>query len=199
VGLVADGAVGDVQRITGEIGHEFPDARSEWYREPRISGGGALIDNGPHLLDAVRHILAACDGDRVRTVRCQTTQERDGLAVEDRATGNLVSAHGREIDFLATWTDGPYRMNLDVVGTHGRLSLHGFEELTFEGDGEISQHRFTGVPALESWQRDVDAFVTRLRSEHAGRFDENGTGLATAEIVDALYRSNSRNASPVDI
>lgn len=200
VNMVSDGAVGDVERISGEIGHEFPDTRSEWYREPRMSGGGALIDNGPHLLDAVRHILAVCDGDRIRTVSCRTAHERDGLAVEDRATGNLVSARGREVDFVATWSDGPYRMNLDVVGTRGRLSLHGFEELTFESEGENSQHQFTGVPALESWQRDVDAFVTRLRGEHvARRFDENDTGLATAEIVDALYRSDSRNASPVDI
>jgi len=200
VGMVGDGAVGDVQRISGEIGHEFPDARSEWYREPEISGGGALIDNGPHLLDAVRHILAVCDGDRIRTVRCRTTRERDGLAVEDRATGNLVSARGREVDFVATWTDGPYRMNVDVVGTRGRLSLRGFEKLTFEGEGETSEHRFTGVPVLESWQRDVDAFVARLRGAQAiRRFDENGTGLATAELVDALYRSSSCNASPVEI
>jgi predicted dehydrogenase len=200
VEMVRAGAVGDVQSIRGEIGHKFPDARSEWYREPQISGGGVLIDNGPHLFDAFRHILAACDGDRIRTVRCRTTHERDGLAVEDRASGSLVTERDREIDFLATWTDGPYRMNLEVVGRRGRLALHGFEELTLENVGESTQHGFADVPALESWQRDVDAFVTRLRSEHAKcRFDENGTGLAAAEIVDALYRSSSRNASPMEI
>ena len=56
--LVDAGAVGQLLFIRGQYGHGGrPGYDREWRADPKLSGGGELIDQGPHLIDLARWFL----------------------------------------------------------------------------------------------------------------------------------------------
>ena len=64
--LVASGVLGELMFIRGRYGHGGRVGYDkEWRADPAISGGGELIDQGPHLIDLSRWFLgdfATIDG-----------------------------------------------------------------------------------------------------------------------------------------
>jgi len=186
--MIESGEIGEVTGIDGEIGYRLPDVRSEWYRERDVSGGGTIIDNTPHLLDVVSQILFLSGGDRIQRVRCETTNDALGLEVEDRAEGMLTSGKGRSISLVSTWSDGDYRMNLEIRGTRGRVALTGFDHLTVETEGRVRERDYSDVPGSESWEMDIHAFVDAIRLGAPIR-GSGEDGLRCVQIIEALYRS----------
>ena len=56
--LVSSGALGELMFIRGRYGHGGRIGyEQEWRADPAISGGGELIDQGPHLIDLSRWFL----------------------------------------------------------------------------------------------------------------------------------------------
>src|SRR4051794_40917870 len=56
--LVGRWAIGRVEKVTAEIGHTAsPDFLASWHTDVDRSGGGTLMDNGPHACDLVRRFL----------------------------------------------------------------------------------------------------------------------------------------------
>ena len=196
--LTAEGAVGDIQRIDGEIGYLLPDVRSDWYREKDHSGGGTLIDNCPHLFDVIGQVLQLSDGDRIQKVRCTTTRDKFGFEVEDRADGILVTERGRSVSLMSTWSEGDYRMNLDIQGSNGRIALTGFNQLEVESGDNHSIYTFDDVPPGESWGRDIQSFVDAILL----KIPPTGTGedgLDSVRIIEALYQSDKSGSTDVVI
>lgn len=54
------------------------EMRDRWPSDPRISGGGVLIDNGSHAVDMIRYLLGP-----ISRVQAQHGRRVQGLAVED--------------------------------------------------------------------------------------------------------------------
>jgi predicted dehydrogenase len=101
-----------------------------WRYDPRITGGGQLLDGGIHYVDLMLHI-----GGPIRSVTCWTTRFRPELGGEDTAVlnarfegghlGALFSSQAAGIwypgpGFTAFGTEGI----LMVGGPHGALTLH---------------------------------------------------------------------------
>lgn len=191
-----EGAVGAVTGVRAEIGYRMPDFHSEWYREADRSGGGTLIDNSPHALSVIEEILRVAGDDAIARVRCRTSHEALGLAVEDCAVGSMVTRRGVPVHLRSTWGDGAYRMNLEVVGTRGRLFLDGFDRLEVESADGREEQSFREVPAGESWDLDVqsfvDAIVLRVRPVGTG-----AEGLQNLRVIAALYESAARGHEEV--
>ena len=198
LGFVRAGAIGAVTRIEGEIGYLLPDVRSDWYREIEHSGGGTMIDNGPHLIDVVGQILRLSGDDRIARVRCATSRDFFGLEVEDQARGTMVSARGRTVEIAATWSDGDYRMKLDVQGERGRIVLSGFEPLIVETAAGVVRRDLSDAPATESWELDVDDFVRAILH---GRepWGSGADGLCSVRVIDALYESARRGSEEIPL
>ena len=155
-----------------------------------------IIDNAPHLIDVVSQILKLSGGDRIQRVRCETTNDTLGLEVEDRAEAVMTSGRGRSISLVSTWSEGPYRMNLDIRGTRGRVALTGFEHLTVETEGRVQERDYTDVPGTESWELDIHAFVDAIRLGAPVR-GSGEDGLRCVKIIEALYRSAGQKAEEV--
>ena len=195
---IEQGTIGTVERVEGEIGYLLPDIRSEWYREKEHSGGGTIIDNCPHLIDVISQILSTSGGDRIQRVRCTTTRDDLGYEVEDRASGVMLSRHGRTVTLKSTWSDGDYRMNLEIQGSKGRLKLSGFERLTVETEHGNEELDFSEAPPLESWGMDVQTFVDAILLDRMP-LGTGVEGLNSVRVIDALYQSAALDAEEVTL
>lgn len=58
--MIADGALGEVYSFRAEYyhtGYQDPLRPLTWRMKKELSGGGALVDMGSHLIDLIRHLL----------------------------------------------------------------------------------------------------------------------------------------------
>ena len=55
---VRSGAIGKLSHVRGYAGHTgLSEFKAPWMYDKDVMGGGALMDNGIHMLDLVRHIM----------------------------------------------------------------------------------------------------------------------------------------------
>ena len=101
-----------------------------WRYDPKISGGGQLLDAGIHSVDLVRSI-----GGEVHSVSCMSTRFREELGGEDTAVVNIRFQAGHVGSLYSTqacgvWSPTPrfiaYGMEgvLVMGGQHGALAIH---------------------------------------------------------------------------
>ena len=160
----------------------YIDMANQWYAEKTLSGGGIIMDNGPHAFDLVRFLF----GD-VTSVSAQGSHVQN-LAVEDTAKVDLVAGAGTVGTSDLSWSLRiPARSYLEIYGADGSASL----------DGEGISYRFK---TWSEWKRDVnerdvkgafarqiDYFVGAIRG--ANPLSLGGEGVASQRLIEAAYES----------
>lgn len=130
--IVLSGVLGELMFIRARYGH---GARlgydKEWRADPKLSGGGELIDQGPHLIDLSRWFLGEFS-------------EIDGFAhtyywdmpVDDNGF-LLLKTPTKQVAFLhASCTEWKNLFSLEIYGKAGKLEIsglggsYGLEKLT---------------------------------------------------------------------
>lgn len=180
------GAVGNIHAITGTNRGQLPTRN--WFVEPERSGGGAITDHTPHIVDLVHHLM----GERVEEVYAESGTRFHDLAVEDVNLLSMKLNDGTQVtldgswsrpDEWPTWGDA----TLDLLGTKGAISVDCFDQtLRYAGsdDGDVR---------WPFWGTDPDA---ALIADFAAAVRENRppetTGheaAAVVAVIDAAYRS----------
>ncbi|MCD7778373.1 MAG: Gfo/Idh/MocA family oxidoreductase [Clostridiales bacterium] len=129
--LLESGTVGKIRRINLENTiyyrtahyHNSADWRSTWKGE----GGGALINQGQHILDMWLWLFGMPESIYVNV----KYGKYNDFYVEDEAT--LVMNYGDNVTgtFILTTGEIPYKEELSVVGTKGKITMRG-SKLTVE-------------------------------------------------------------------
>jgi predicted dehydrogenase len=147
--IVLSGVLGELMFIRARYGH---GARlgydKEWRADPKLSGGGELIDQGPHLIDLSRWFL----GD---------FSEIDGFAhtyywnmpVDDNGF-MLLKTPKKQVAFLhASCTEWKNLFSMEIYGKDGKLEIsglggsYGLEKLTY-----YKMLPQMGPPETVSWE-----------------------------------------------
>jgi len=118
--LLDKGILGDITEVHGRIGHAGPQywaKSSSWFYNKKLSGGGALMDLGIHIIDLLRWF----SGKEVKEVSANLATLRKKLPVENNANVLLKFADNTLGSFVASWTSQPYTINTHLVGSRGRL------------------------------------------------------------------------------
>ncbi|NQX13035.1 Gfo/Idh/MocA family oxidoreductase [Microbacteriaceae bacterium VKM Ac-2855] len=169
-----------------------PPARYErngnpWMLDPALSGGGSLMNLGPHFVDlAIRHLGRPSD-----IVRRQSATLHGG-AVDDHATLILTTGAGNEaiIEVGYAFPDSPLKRycSFTAVGTNG------FAAIDTTGSASFTDLSGTTVTATLEVDSDplYEVFVDAVASTLASGF----SGLPTlTELVDAMEIIWSPDAS----
>jgi predicted dehydrogenase len=190
--LFESGAIGALLCVRARYGHGGRAGyEREWRADPRVAGGGELIDQGVHLIDLARWFA----GEFVDTSGRLATLYWPA-PVEDNAFLSLTTAAGQVAWLHASWTEWKNLFCFEVFGREGKLQVdglggsYGVERLTVHrlgpapGPPDTSTREYPGEDL--SWREELSDLVHRIE---AGRPPAVGLEDARAAltIVDRLY------------
>jgi len=202
--IVSAWGIGRVEHVCAEIGHMASrEFLASWHTDVSRSGGGTLMDNGPHACDLIHRLLGEVSSAQ------GSLDDRIGLpsGCESEAYARFRD-HDRGIgEIRSSWTLPRGYLTIDIRGTEGTLHV---EAAPWKLSGvlatgrriskrylaeRLAERRFRGLFGCErSLVREVEAFVSPpLRRQH--RLEASGwDGCRATEMIDAVYRSHRTGA-----
>ena len=121
--VLGEGAVGDIQAITGAIGH---GPMMGWLASPE-TGGGPLLYVGCHLIDALLWFMQA----EPASITAQVNRRADTGA--DELSAIQIAFNGGQVaQFFVTQAAAAFFYELHVYGRSGSIALRGRNFLQYE-------------------------------------------------------------------
>jgi predicted dehydrogenase len=207
---IASGGIGGVLSVRSREAHFGP--HSPWFWDPKLSGGGALMDMGCHCVEAARYFVGK-DNPIVEVLAWGDTLLHQTRA-EDNAVMLMRFRDGQLAQAEVSWTSrGGLDLRNEVYGTEGVI----FTDVTREtpikvfsrpGAGYVvekaeSETGWLFPPVDEAWiygyQEEMRHFIECVNNGSRPRenFDD---GLAVNQLLDAGYLSmKSKRWEPVEV
>ena len=199
--LHESGALGPLMFIRGRYGHGGRVGYDrEWRADPKLSGGGELIDQGVHLIDLAGWFL----GDFASIEGHATTCFWD-MPVDDNAFLNLRTAAGQTAWLHVSCTEWKNLFSLEIYGRTGKLHIeglggsYGVERLTFYrmlpemGPPETTAWEYPRGD--DSWRIEIAEFIADIRT---GREPQPGLREARAAlaVVERIHAASGYHFTP---
>jgi predicted dehydrogenase len=133
VELYLSGVLGPMMFVRGRYGHGGRAGyEREWRADPRLSGGGELIDQGVHLIDLAGIFLGEFTSVEGHIDTCFWN-----MPVDDNAFLNLRNAEGKTAWLHVSCSEWKNLFSLEIYGRDGKLhweglgGSYGTERLTY--------------------------------------------------------------------
>jgi predicted dehydrogenase len=198
--IIDSGAIGDLMFIRARYGH---GARvgydKEWRSDPKLSGGGELIDQGPHVIDLSRWFM----GEFTEVDGYAHTYYWD-MPVDDNAFLTLKTAK-KQVAFLqVSCTEWKNTFSMEIYGKTGKLDLNGLggsygvERLTWHkmlpemGPPETTAWEYP--MGDNSWALEMAEFYEdiHLNREPAAGLND---ALAALTVIQKIYKESGYDFS----
>jgi predicted dehydrogenase len=189
---------GDIGRLLAAActnNGQFPGG---WFADPKLSGGGAVMDHTVHVADVLRWIT----GYEFTKVYCACGNKiHKGLKTDDVGSLQLELEGGIPIAHVASWnrpksfpTWGD--LTLELSGTRGTLNVDAFAQKIDVYRDDTGRHEWAG------WGDDanralVQDFIDAIRENRPMRATGED-GLRATQVTVAAYKS-TRTGQPVKI
>ncbi len=193
--LVDSGVLGPLMFMRGRYGHGGRRGYDrEWRADPKLSGGGELIDQGVHLIDLALSYL----GD-FETIEGHASTLFWDMKVDDNAFLSLRTSKGQTAWLHVSCSEWKNMFSLEIYGREGKISIdglggsYGTEKLTYYkmlpqmGPPEATNWEFPGGDS--SWVAETAAFVEDIKAEQLPS-PSLQEGIRTLEIVEVIYRNS---------
>ena len=193
--IFESGVLGPMMFLRARYGHGGRKGYDrEWRADPKLSGGGELIDQGVHLIDLAGWFL----GD-FATIEGHCTTSFWDMKVDDNAFLSLRTAAGQTAWLHASCTEWKNLFSLEIYGRVGKIAIdglggsYGTERLVYYkmlpemGPPPSFPEEYPGGDS--SWILETEAFLAdiRLNREPSPGLRE---GIRTLEIVEAIYQKS---------
>lgn len=198
--LLDAGALGPLMFLRARYGHGGRKGYDrEWRADPKLSGGGELIDQGVHLIDLAQWFL----GDFAQVEGHAATYFWN-MPVDDNAFLSLRTAAGQTAWLQVSCTEWKNLFSLELYGRDAKVGIdglggsYGVERCTFYkmlpemGPPETSSWEYPRGD--ESWALETAAFIDDIS---LGREPSPGLreGIRTLEIVETIYKKSGYKIS----
>jgi len=193
--IVDAGALGDLMFVRGRYGHGGRVGyEKEWRADPRLAGGGELIDQGVHLIDLSRWLL----GDFV-TVEGFAHTYFWPMPVDDNAFMTLRTAREQTAFLHVSCTEWKNLFSLEIYGHDAKLHVEGlggsyglerlalYQMLPEMGPPETTIWEYPRGD--RSWALELEEFLDDIR---LGR--QPAAGLADARAALAVVEQIQRQS-----
>jgi dTDP-4-amino-4,6-dideoxygalactose transaminase/predicted dehydrogenase len=180
--LIDAGSLGRVVSFRLMFGG-YIDMKDQWYAQKAISGGGIIMDNGPHAADLIRFLFGG-----IRSVAAQVANVQK-LDVEDTARLDVIMDHEVAGTSDLSWSLRiPARSYLEVYGEDGAASLDA-EGISYKFKTWSEWKREPNqLDAKGAFARQINYFVEATQGNNPLALG-NGEGVASQRVIDAAYES----------
>lgn len=185
--IVMSGILGDVMLFENAFTAHV-DMSKRWNSDPRISGGGVLIDNGTHSVDIMRYFLGPlAELQVIEGKRPQNLRVEDTVRIFVRSQAGVMGS----IDL--SWSikkELPSYIN--IYGTEGSVSV-GWKSSQYRRRIDDEWVVFgSGYDKRQAFQRQIENFAKAIRGEEMLLITP-ADALASVEVIQAAYDSLSHN------
>jgi predicted dehydrogenase len=188
---IAGGALGRVFAID-TVFHNAYGPDKPWCFDPALSGGGALMDLGVHLIDLAFWLLGDPEVTGVHGSAWSGGEARRGVIVDDFATARIELAGGAVVTLAVSWNAHAGQdcvIRTAVQGTAGGAEFRNVDGSFYDFELARFTGRSTSLETRESrdWMgKAILHWVERLRQ--GGGFDpEVERSVKVSAVVDAIY------------
>ena len=171
---------------------------ASWFYDADLTGGGAVIDVGVHGIDVVRYLLGGiAEASATLTTSTPTRVLADGstvrLEAEDTAAITYVTESGTLVAHEVSWVQrmGAKRFSFEIYGDQGTIMVRstlGPLAIASSVTGGIDTWFVPELPNEQFGQAQHRSFV-RSCLGHEPVSPSAEDGIATLEVVEAVYRS----------
>ena len=163
-----------------------------WCFDPALSGGGALMDLGVHLIDLALWLLGDPAVRAVHGAAFRGGVRERGRVVDDFASARIEVGEGAVIDLAVSWNAHAGRdcdIRTALFGTAGGADFHNVDGSFYDFELARLAGRTTTVESRESRDWMGKAILDWVDHLAAGRgFDpEVERSVVVSEVVDAIY------------
>ena len=202
--IVDSGELGKILWMRGRYGKEVDeDYFKGWRADPKLAGGGIMLDQGIHMLDLFLHF--AGDFDETHSIVSNLYWKMDGL--EDNVFSIMRnSKSGISASLHSTMTQWRYLFSLEIFLQKGSLILNGLktnsgvygnEELAIKynesGDrsGSIWHEEIIKYETNNSWNSEIREFFDAI-SEN--KLISNGNSQQAYQLMHAIDKIYERKS-----
>lgn len=198
--IIESGELGKVLWMRGRYGKEVDESYFEgWRADPKLAGGGIMLDQGIHMLDLFLHLGG--DFDEIHAFVSNLFWKMDGL--EDNVFAILRSSQtGICASLHSTMTQWRYLFSLEVFLEKGALVLNGLktssgvygdEDLAIKYNDHDPEHgRFEREEHIiyhsdSSWVNEITLFIDALQNKAKIRLGSSADALQLMCAMDRIY------------
>jgi len=192
-GRIDNGELGEAQTAyavninTGPFMHRaetgVPSPVPAWWWKKELTGGGALMDLGSHMMDLARWYFG--EATDVKSY----LGHRFGLEQEDHAVSLVKFKGGQIVAVNVGWYSQQSQTKMDVHGTGGHLEACYVQPSKIKTAFQLLLRRTTDfyIPFLNEIKHFVESIKSDIQPEPSG--DE---GLKDLELVEKAYENSIR-------
>jgi len=202
--LVDAGAVGQPFMVRVRFAHLGPIpgwAKSDWFYNPKLAGGGALLDMGIHAIDQCIWYAGP-----IRAVQATYGTLRKNIRVEDNAILILEFADRKVLAYVEVgWTSPTGFVGVEIMGDEGSILIDYAQGMTLT-TGKVTPNLKARVqrktrlldpkPTTGGWPAEVPELIKHIRrgSDRGHGIDSGGAALAVALAAYESSRTGRRIA-----
>ena len=193
--LINRNELGDLMFIRARYGH---GARvgydAEWRSDPELSGGGELIDQGPHLIDLSRMFL----GD-FTDIKGHAQTFYWNMPVDDNAFMILQNQNKQTAFLQVSCTEWKNMFSFEIYGKKGKIDIiglggsYGIEKITFykmlPEMGPPDTYSWEFPMQDNSWEVELDELYDDIIEDRAPVGNINDAYEAL-KIVNKIYKDS---------
>jgi UDP-N-acetylglucosamine 3-dehydrogenase len=192
------GKLGKINMVKGMIGHAGPEywtgGKEGWFSDKALSGGGAMIDIGIHILDLLRWL----SGKEVAEVCANIWTLEKPFPVDDNGSVLMRFSDGTFGQFAASWTTRPYEAMTWIYGETGTIHTSiGMDKpaiirMATTGEGQdpncVLEDVYPEIGPGSGWENAVHYFIDCVeRGEKP--FITGEEGAKSMSVILAAYES----------
>ncbi len=186
--IVSVGGIGNPLYFRGFIGHGGGKFSSNWFLDPKQSGGGTLMDNGCHLLDLMRWFV----GEPAQCTGFVDTLLLEIKPLEDNAFVILKMRNNAYASINSSWTEWFGYLYFEIYGDKGFVIVdcrYGNKVTYGERDAEhVSVYDYTNLPS-QSYRLEMADLVSSLLAKRQPQ-PSGEDGAKVVELIHAIYESS---------
>jgi len=202
--LIDEGRLGKIVSMRAQLSCWYPKMEGAWRQDPKLGGGGALIDMATHLYD-----LLAWFAGPVRRVAAMVNTLVQDYKSDDASTTLLEFKSGAQatVDCFYCIPDEASRTRLEIYGTQGAVLAEGTIGQSVGGVLEVLQsagaagydarqnkdvaRKFQRMPfpKINPYTAECAYLADCILQRRPPALNDGRNALMIAELTDKAYRS----------